>query len=121
MSPSNLTAQQSGQDGDGGGAGGHAAVGSSTLGVLSNNDLEAVVHDILGSLRISPRPRRFEMDDMVEVDGNSIAVLKASPVWKAFLPHIERIVEAERTFTATKAGFAARTFKQRPGVVYAVR
>lgn len=93
-----------------------------TLGGLSYDDVEVVVDEVLGSNWVSPRrPRRFAMDDIIGVDDKDVAMLQASSLRRAFLPHIKRVVETERTSAAANASFVARKFKQRPGVVYSVR
>ncbi|CAM9469092.1 unnamed protein product, partial [Ectocarpus sp. 12 AP-2014] len=95
--------------------------GTSTLGSLSENDFEGVVGAVFGSSPIVPSPRRFSMEDMVKVDEKSLGLLQVSSLWKSSLPHIKRVVETERLASTENANFVARTFRQRPGVVYAVR
>lgn len=93
-------------------------------GELTCTDVDIVVDDILGSSEVWPKPRRLSMHDMVQVGEANKVLLRASPAWKVVLPHIERIDEMERrgaSSEATPASFVARTFRQRPGVVYAVR
>lgn len=99
---------------------------SCSPGKLSRPDVENVVHEILGSSQAWPKPRRVSMHDMVKVDEASRVLLRASPVWKVLLPHVERIDEMERGGAASSeatapANFVARTFLQRPEIVYAVR
>lgn len=93
-------------------------------GELTCTDVENVVDEIIGSSEVWPKPRRFSMHDMVQVGEANKVLLRASPVWKVVLPHVERIDELERrgaSSKATPANFVARTFRQRPEVVYAVR
>lgn len=94
---------------------------TSTLGTLTENDFEGVVGAVFASSPIAPSPRRFSMEDMVRVDDQSLGLLQVSSLWKSSLPHIKRVVETERLASTEKANFVARTFRQRPGVVYAVR
>lgn len=110
---------------DGGAAEARTAIDESTLGVLSDEDIEGAVHDILGSsLRVSPRPPRLAMENMVEVDEDIMSFLGASGISEDTLSYVEHIVETENISAAATAkggSFAARVFRQRPGVVYAVR
>lgn len=113
-----------GDDGGGGGAEVRPEVAASTLevSVLSAEDIEATVHGALGSSLVSPQPRRFAMENMVRVDDEIMDFLRASPLSEDTLSHVEHIVETEDTSAAgAKGSFAARVFRQRPGVVYAVR
>ena len=126
-----LSNKEQAEDDDDGGVGGVGGGGvaevrpdGSTLEALrlSTEDIEATVHGILDSSRVSPQPRRFAMENMVRVDDEIMGVLRASPLSKDTLSHVERIVETEDISTAAaKGSFAARVFRQRPGVVYAVR
>lgn len=116
-------------EGDDGGGGGGAEVhpedAASTLevSVLSAEDIEVTVHGVLDSSLVSPQPRRFAMENMIRVDDEIVDFLRASPLSEDTLSHVEHIVEMEDTYVAAaaKGSFAARVFRQRPGVVYAVR
>lgn len=93
---------------------------TSVLTNFTEDAVESTVSAVFGASS-STTPRRFAMEDLLKVDTRSIGLLQASPRWKGALSHIERIIEAERMSLAKAAGFVARTFKQRPGAVYAVR
>lgn len=94
---------------------------TSTLTSFTEDEVECAVNAVFGA-SCPTLPRRFAMEDILKVDNRSIGLLHASSRWKGLLPHIERIIEAEgMTPTTTNAGFVARAFRQRPGVVYAVR
>lgn len=92
----------------------------STLASFTEDDVESAVHAVFGASSSTP-PRRFDIEDILRVDHRSIGLLHASPRWKGSLPHIDRIIEAEGLTSMNGAGFVARTLRQRPGVVYAVR
>lgn len=93
---------------------------TSTPASFTEDEVDRTVNTVF---RASPsvQPRRFAMEDILKVDHKSIELLQASSRWKRSLPHIERIIETERATPSTTASFVARTFRQRPGVVYAVR
>lgn len=94
---------------------------TSTLTSFTEDDVECAVNAVFGAASSTP-PRRFAMEDILKVDDRSIGLLQASSRWKGLLPHIEHIIKNEGMSHATNsAGFVARTFRQRPGVVYAVR
>lgn len=99
----------------------NGAVDTSMLESFEHDDVEGVVNAIFGSCAFQSRPRRFAMEDIVKVDHKSMSLLQASSLWKGSVPHIERVVEKERLLSAEKSDFVARTFRQRPSVVYAVR
>ncbi|CAM9821749.1 unnamed protein product, partial [Scytosiphon promiscuus] len=96
-------------------------VNASTLESFGHDEVEGVVHAVFGSRACHSRPHRFPMEGMVRVDDRSMGLLRASSLWKSSLPHIERVLEKERLSSAEKCDFVARTFRQRPSVVYAVR
>lgn len=97
---------------------------SAPRGVLSAQDVEVTVHEILDSTPgVSPQPPpRYAMENMVSVDDEIMDVLRAFPLSEDTLSHVEHVVEMENTScAAAKGSFAARVFRQRPGVIYAVR
>lgn len=100
---------------------GNEGVHLSTLESFDQDAVEGVVNGVFGSNPFQPPPRRFAMENLVRVDDGSMGLLQASSLWKESLAHIERIVERERLLSAERSDFVARTFRQRPGVVYAVR
>lgn len=94
---------------------------TSKLGGFSHDEVEGAVNAVFRPSPVSPSPRRVGMGEMARVDDTTIGILQGSSRWKSSLSHIERVVQAEHVAPAGKADFVARTFKQRPGVVYAVR
>lgn len=94
---------------------------TSTLGSFSHDEIEDAVIAVFGSSPASPSLRRFSMGEMMEVDDITMAIIQGSSRWKGSISHIERVIQTERVASAAKADFVARTFRQRPGVVYAVR
>lgn len=88
---------------------------------LSEKDIDAAILDTLRSSQEPLDLRRVDVGDMTEVDEQTMTSLQASPTRKFWVPHVKRIVEEERVRTRSKANFVARSFKQQPGVVYAVR
>lgn len=107
------------EDDDGGAE--RPVIDASMLEVLSAEDVVATVRDILDSSLVSPQPCRFVMENIVRVDDELMNVLRASSLSEDTLSHVEHIVETEDTSAGAKGSFAARVFRQRPGVVYAVR
>ena len=93
---------------------------TSMLTSLTEDEVERAVNAVFGASSAMP-PRRFALEDILKVDSKSIGLLQASSRWKGALPHIERIIEAEGMAPANNTGFVARMFRQRPGVIYAVR
>lgn len=93
---------------------------TSTLTSFTEDEVEVAVNAVFGASFSTPS-RRFAMEDILKVDARSIGLLKASSRWKSSLSHIERIIENERASPSNAAGFVARTFRRRPGAVYAVR
>lgn len=93
---------------------------TSMLASVTEDEVESAVSAVFGASSSTP-PRRFDMEDMLKVNHKGIGLLQDSSRWKDSLPHIERIIETERETPTNAAGFVARTFRQRPGVVYAVR
>lgn len=91
-----------------------------TGGVLSNEDVKQAVDKAIASCGTSPEPSLFAMEDMEVVGETTFSLLRSSPVLNVLLPHIKRVVEAEHVSSA-RGGFVARTFRGRPGSVYAVR
>lgn len=91
----------------------------STLASFTEEEIESTVNAVFGAPLSTPR--RFAMEDILKVDDRSIGLLQVSSRWKGSLPHIERIIDTERVTPTNLAGFVARTFRQRPGAVYAVR
>ena len=91
----------------------------STLG-FSEDEIERTVDAVFGTSSGSPSPPRFAMEDIHAVDDHTIDFLKTSSYWKYLLPHIERVIETERTASTDTAGFVARVHKQRRDV-FAIR
>lgn len=93
-------------------------------GSLSGTDVESAVQQLMGSLKCisSAVPRRFGMDDIVDIDEDDIAALEASLEWRDFLPHVRRSVLAEQRMSAVgRIHFVPRMIRSRPGTAYAVR
>lgn len=118
-----LVAPAISQEAEDGGGTGHSptVVNTSTQDSFSHDEVEGAINAVFGPSPVSPSPRRFTLGDMVRVNETTMGILQGSSRWKSSLSHVERVVQAECVASAAKADFVARTFRQRPGVVYAVR
>ena len=101
----------------------HEAAGGSTSNstvreLSSQNILQIVADEVLGA----HRPPQVEMDEILEVDKRSIGLMRASFFGRTLLPHVERTMKAEHDPAITeRPSFVARTLREHPGVVHAVR
>lgn len=88
---------------------------------LSDEDIEAVIHDVFNQLPDPERPTRFAMSDLSSIGAETIVTLKASSIGNIFLPHIQRINATEKGEPTPAGCFVPRVHKRQPDVVYSVR
>lgn len=94
---------------------------ASTMGSFSQDEIEGAIIAVFGPSPVSPSPGRFFMEEIIKVDDITLGTLQGSSRWKSSISHIERVIQTERVASKAKVDFVARTFRHRPGFVYAVR
>lgn len=90
---------------------------------LLDTDVEDAIRQVFNptSSPSSSWPPRFTMEDITRVDGETWETLRVSAEYRAFVPHMLRLDDAEETQPGSSDCPVVRVHKHRPDAVYAVR